>query len=335
MKILNYILLLLLATGFLACTGKKKYVYNPETDTIALKTCPDFQQDSAFAHIVSQCDFGPRVTGSKESALCAEWIQGKFESYGCSVKRQECEVTIWDGSKLPAVNIIASTNPESTDRILICSHWDSRPWADNDEDEKNHHTPVLAANDGASGVAVMLELARLLQSSPIRNYGVDFVCFDAEDLGTPEWAETDSDDTSGTWCLGSRYWSENAAQTGYTARYGILLDMVGGRGSTFYMERVSRHFANPIVQSLWQLARQMGYGQFFPFEDGAYLTDDHVNVNTIAQIPCLDIVPYYKDAPSCFGTTWHTVHDTPENIDPNVLKAVGQIIAQLMYNDME
>lgn len=332
-QIIYSLVTLAIASALFSCTGKKPYVYNPETDTIPLQPCPQFCADSAFSHIQSQCDFGPRVTGTRQSLECAQWIVEKFQQYGCQVERQECQVTLWDGKTLPAVNIIASTNPENNDRVLICSHWDSRPWADNDPDQDNHHTPVLAANDGASGVGVMLEIARLLQSSPITSYGVDFVCFDAEDMGTPQWAETEQD-SENTWCLGSRYWSEQAHQNRYQARYGILLDMVGGRGSKFYMEKVSRQCADPVVQSLWQLARQMDYGQFFPFEDGGYLIDDHVNVNQIAGIPCLDIVPYFKEGPSSFGPTWHTVHDTPENIDTNVLEAVGQIVLQLLYNDI-
>ena len=319
-----------LVATLLACgghSGKR----GSEADTIALAPCPKFQQDSAMAHIHTQCGFGPRVMGTEAAGQCGDFIASRFRQYGASVTEQRCTVTLYDGTQVPARNIIASVNPESLDRILFCAHWDSRPWADNDPDEQNWHTPVPAANDGASGVAVLLELCRLLQQQPIHT-GIDFVCFDAEDAGTPEWGE-DPADGRDTWCLGSAYWAQQARETGYKARYGVLLDMVGGRGCTFAREQVSMQYAQPVVDLIWHLAIQLGYGHFFPLHMGGSLIDDHVNVNRIARVPCLDIVPYFTDGPSTFGPTWHTLQDTPDNIDPDVLKAVGQTLTQLIYND--
>lgn len=313
-----------------ACKGRTQQTIKT-ADTIALAPCPRFEADSAMTYIREQCDFGARVTGSEASRRCGRYIAEKFRQFGTEVRLQEKEVTLYDGSRLKACNIIASINTDNPDRLLVCAHWDSRPWADNDPEEKNHHTPVIAANDGASGVAVMLEMARQLQLSPIRT-GIDFVCFDAEDMGTPRWAE-DEYDSDNTWCLGSEAWAKQAREDGYMARYGILMDMVGGRGSTFSQEMVSKEFAGPVVDLLWKLAAQIGYSHFFPQREGAWLMDDHVNVNRIARIPCLDIVPYFTDGPSSFGPTWHTVNDTPENIDPGVLEAVGQSLLQLIYND--
>ena len=256
----------------------------------------------------------------------------QFRRLGAVVEEQQADVTLWDGKVLPACNIIASLNPDNTDRVIVCAHWDSRPWADNDEDEKNHHTPVLAANDGASGVAMMMEICRLLQQNPIK-VGIDFICFDAEDMGTPQWAETE-ESTSETWCLGSKFWAERARENGYHARYGVLLDMVGGRGSVFPSEKVSLDYAQPIASLFVRLGNQLGYGHYFPLDkEGGFLMDDHVNINHIARIPCIDIVPNFTDGPSSFGPTWHTVNDTPENIDTNVLEAVGQTLTQLIYNE--
>ena len=320
-------LVMVLAAG---CKGRTQQAVK-RTDTIALAPCPRFVADSAMASIRTQCHFGPRVTGSEAHQQCMEYIVDKFRQYGAQVRLQQGNVTLYDGSAIKATNIIASLNVENPDRLLICAHWDSRPWADNDPEEANHRTPVPAANDGASGVAVMLEMARLMQQQPIRT-GIDFVCFDAEDMGTPRWAE-DEYDSDDTWCLGSRMWAQKAREEGYMARYGILMDMVGGRGCTFAQEMVSKEFAGPVVDMLWQLAAQIGYSHFFPRTEGAWLMDDHVNVNRLARIPCLDIVPHFTDGPSSFGPTWHTVNDTPENIDPNVLEAVGQSILQLLYND--
>lgn len=299
----------------------------------ANRPCPAFVADSAMAYVRRQCDFGPRLTGSARANDCAEWIKTQFARMGCDVAEQQAQVTVWDGSTLPCRNIIASCNPQAGNRILLCAHWDTRPWADNDPDETRHHTPISGANDGASGVAVMMEIARQLSLQPLQDVGVDFVCFDAEDMGTPQWAEDEADGDADTWCLGSKVWAEQAAANGYRPRYGILLDMVGGRGSTFAKERVSMHYASHVVNRVWALASDLGYGQFFPSRQGGALVDDHVNVNTVAGIPCIDIVPYFEDGPSSFGPTWHTVSDTPENIDPNVLEAVGQTVLQLIYNE--
>ncbi len=317
-------------SSFAACGGRTPSNTH-RVDTIPLTSCPDFLPDSAMRYIEEQCQFGPRITGSEESRLCGDYILAKFRQFGAQVEEQYGKVTLYDGTNLQARNIIASLNPQCSDRILLCAHWDSRPWADNDAEEKNHKTPVLGANDGASGVAVMLELCRIMQTQP-PSVGIDFVCFDAEDMGTPQWEE-DRSESDETWCLGSQVWAGKAVEKGYQARYGVLLDMVGGRGSTFAREQISVRFAGPIVDMLWKLAAQIGFSHFFPRTEGGWLMDDHVNVNRIAQIPCIDIVPYFEDGPSSFGPTWHTIYDTPDNIDPNVLEAVGQTLTQLLYNE--
>ena len=321
----------IIASLLLASCGGQTKGNASKADTVALAPCPRFCADSAMLYINKQCKFGPRVTGSEAARLCGDYLVERFKALGAEVEEQTDNVTIWDGTKLPARNIIARINPSNPDRILLCAHWDSRPWADNDENEANHHTPILAANDGASGVAVILEICRLMQEQPVE-VGIDMVCFDAEDLGTPQWAE-DRSDASETWCLGSRFWAQKTKADGRKARYGILLDMVGGRGATFSREKISMQVAQPIVNLVWQLAGQLGYRQFFPLKDGGYITDDHINVNEIAGIPCIDIIPYYREGPSSFGPTWHTVKDTPDNIDPNVLEAVGQTLTQLIYNE--
>lgn len=304
-----------------------------EKDTIDMRPCPTFMAGNALEHIKKQCAMGPRVPGTAAWQTCGDSIVAWFSTLGLTVEEQNTTVVRYDGTRIPCRNITARLNPENNDRILLCAHWDSRPWADNDPDEANHHTPVPAANDGASGVAVMLELARILVAADSITTGVDFVCFDAEDCGTPQWDDTEYDNENSTWCLGSEQWAEQAVANGYKARFGLLFDMVGGRGSTFSKEGFSMQYAAPVVELLWHIANQIGYGQFFPLRDGTFITDDHVNVNQTAQIPCVDIVPYHTNGPSGFGPTWHTLSDTPENIDPNVLEAVGQSVLQLIYND--
>ncbi len=328
---MRYLLLVVASLLFISCGGKQKDSVE-KADTIALAACPQFVADSAMKYINDQCAFGPRVTGTEAHRLCGDYIVEKFKTFGCTVTEQTAELTAYDGKKLPGRNIIASINPESLDRIMICAHWDCRPWADHDPDEANYHTPILAANDAASGVAVMLEMARAMQQMPVK-FGVDFICFDAEDWGMPDWDEDKYDNAMDSWCLGSTYWARNPHKENYEARYGVLLDMVGGRGSQFAKEGVSVYYAQTVVEMLWHLAGQIGYGSYFPLKEGGNVQDDHVPVNQIAGIPCIDIIPHFEQGPSSFGPTWHTVSDTPENIDPAVLKAVGQSVMQMLYND--
>ncbi len=297
---------------------------------------PSFNADSAYAFTKAQCDFGPRDMNSRGHDLCGEWIVSKFKEYGCKVTTQTATLAGYDGTKLRSRNIMASINPEATTRILLCAHWDSRPWADNDPDSANWRKPILAANDAASGVAVMLELARIIRKSKDekafnKQLGIDFVCFDAEDWGTPQWA--DVADNADSWALGAQYWSKNLPQ-GYEARYGVLLDMVGGVGAKFYREGMSMQYAPEIVKKVWRAAREVGFGSYFPKEDGGVITDDHVPVNQFAKIPTIDIIPYYADCQqSSFGPTWHTLADNMENIDKNTLKAVGQTLVQVIYKE--
>ena len=297
---------------------------------------PSFNADSAYAFTKAQCDFGPRDMNSRGHDLCGEWIVSKFKEYGCKVTTQTATLAGYDGTKLRSRNIMASINPEATTRILLCAHWDSRPWADNDPDSANWRKPILAANDAASGVAVMLELARIIRKSKDekafnKQLGIDFVCFDAEDWGTPQWA--DVADNADSWALGAQYWSKNLPQ-GYEARYGILLDMVGGVGAKFYREGMSMQYAPEIVKKVWRAAREVGFGSYFPKEDGGVITDDHVPVNQFAKIPTIDIIPYYADCQqSSFGPTWHTLADNMENLDKNTLKAVGQTLVQVIYKE--
>lgn len=335
LSIIIYSLVFIISSSclFSSCTGSQKKGEGA-ADTIALAPAPAFVADSAMAYIEAQCAFGPRVPGNAAHAACGDWIVQRFQALGAEVSELRTTLDAYNGKPIPCRNIQARMNPESADRILLTAHWDSRAWADNDPDNANHHTPVLAANDGASGVAVMLEIARLIRETGL-SYGIDFICFDAEDQGTPEWAEEEGDDAGGYWCLGSRYWAQQASVVGYRARYGVNLDMVGGRGACFCMEGFSRQFAGNLVHLVWQIARQLGFGDYFLWQDGGYVTDDHLSINRIARIPCIDIVPSVEGAASSFGPTWHTTNDTPEHIDPAVLRAVGQTILQLIYNDNE
>ena len=294
---------------------------------------PDFNADSAYAFTQAQCDFGPRDMNSKGHEECGAWIVAKFKGYGCKVTTQKADLKGYDGTTLKSTNIMAQYNPGATTRILLCAHWDSRPWADNDPDSANWHKPILAANDAASGVAVMLEIARLLQKNALPSgFGVDFVCFDAEDWGTPQW-EANQDASGDSWALGAQHFAANLPQ-GYEARYGILLDMVGGMNAKFYKEGISNQYAPEIVKKVWRAARQAGFGSYFPRQEGGMITDDHIPLNQKAGIPTIDIIPYYPDCQqSSFGPTWHTLADNMDNIDRNTLKAVGQTVIQVLFTE--
>lgn len=316
---------LIVATLFSSCKSNKQVeeVLNP--------VGPAFIADSAMAYCQAQCDFGPRTMNSKAHDLCEEWIIDKFKGFGLDVETQKADLTGWDGTKLHSTNIIAHFNPQAERRILICAHWDSRPWADNDPDSTNWHKPVLAANDGASGVGVMLEVARLLQNDTTLAIGVDLVCFDAEDYGTPQWAEK-NEDSENTWALGAQYWAKNLPEN-YKPQFGILLDMVGGQGAKFYQEQFSLRYAASIVDKVWSAARHAGYGSMFTNEVGGQITDDHIPVNE-AGIPTVDVIPCYPDCrQSSFGPTWHTINDDMEHLDANTLKAVGQTLIQVIYSE--
>lgn len=299
----------------------------PVTEEVSSLCGPAFCEDSAYVFCAEQCNFGPRIMNSEAHEKCAEWIISKFEGYGCAVFTQKSSLKGWDGTMLASTNIIASINPHIKKRYLLCAHWDSRPWADNDTDEKNHHAPVMAANDGASGIAVMLEIARIIGDS----IGIDFVCFDAEDYGSPQWSDSHDENS---WALGSQYFAQQYTN-GTSAvkgpwRGAILLDMVGGQGAHFYQEGLSTRYAPQTVTDVWQAANEAGYGSLFIHEISGTITDDHKPLNE-AGIPTIDIIPYYPDCEqSSFGPTWHTINDDMQHIDKTTLKAVGQTLIQYL-----
>ena len=316
-----------------ACGSKnKKGAQTGEAQAQAQAIGPQFSGDSAYAYCAAQCAFGPRTMNSAAHDSCGSWIAATFRRHGLDVSLQQATLRGYDGTPLRATNIMASYRPEATERILLCAHWDSRPWADNDPDTANWRKPVMAANDGASGVAVLLELARIIGGQDSLAIGVDFVCFDAEDWGVPRWS--DATDNGDSWALGAQHWAANPHKPGYKARYGILLDMVGGQGSQFWREGMSMQYAPDLVKKVWAAASVVGVGSYFVDRDGAYVTDDHIPVNEKAKIPTIDIIAYYPDCQAgSFGPTWHTVNDTMDNIDKSTLGAVGQTVIQVLYSE--
>lgn len=300
-----------------------------EKVTAPVPAAPAFNADSAYMYIERQVAFGPRVPNTEAHRACAAYLASELKRFGAQVKVQEATLKAYDGTPLQAQNIIGSYNPGSRNRVLLFAHWDSRPYADHDPDPANHRTPVPAADDGGSGVGVLLEIARQLgQKDP--GVGVDILFFDAEDYGTPEFHTGEHPENS--WCLGSQFWAKNPHVPDYKADFGILLDMVGGRNAVFFKELTSMRYAPAIVEKVWTAARDLGYGRYFINARGSGITDDHEYVIKGRNIPCIDIIHYDPDSENGFAPYWHTVNDSMNNIDRETLKAVGQTVLEVVYN---
>ena len=289
---------------------------------------PQFSADSAYQFVAGLCDFGPRVPGTDAQKACAKWLKNQLLRYGAEVKLQEGEMTAYNGTKLPIINIIGSFNPDAKMRVLLMSHWDSRPFADNDPDPAKRKQPVMGANDGASGVGILLELARLCNEK-LPQVGIDIFLTDAEDYGAPEdWSGPHDEKW---WALGTQMWCKQAAKEGYRAQYGILLDMVGSANATFYREYYSERYASSFVNEIWQNAARLGYGDLFINQGGGGVTDDHVFVNRMLQIPCVDIIDTRTDTDGTFCPEWHTTYDTIDNISRETLGKVGRVLVSLLW----
>jgi len=291
---------------------------------------PTFNADSAYEFTKKQVDFGARVPNTKAHDACAVYLSSELKRFGAEVIEQKVNLIAFDGTNLKSVNIIGSINPKAEARILLFSHWDSRPWADHDPLLKNRKKPVMAANDGASGVGVLLEMARLMHKNQ-PTIGVDIFFCDSEDYGQPENAGGESSEDS--WCLGTQYWAKTPHVPGYTARFGILLDMVGGKQATFYREQASEYYAGGVVDKVWMQAKNLGFGQYFVDQKGGAITDDHIYVNKILGIPSIDIIQYDSNSNTGFATYWHTTNDTMDNVDKITLKAVGTTLMNVVYKE--
>lgn len=290
---------------------------------------PIFSADTAYHFIEKQVAFGPRIPATASHKACSKWLQDKLKLYGATVYTQDFIGTAYDGKKRASKNIIGSFNPIASKRILIAAHWDTRPMADKDTNGKDK--PIDGAIDGGSGVAAALEIARQIYNNPLKaNLGVDVIFFDNEDNGVPE-DYTTADPNINYWCLGSQYWAINKHIPNYSAYFGILLDMVGAKGTYFAREGYSKQYATSIIDLVWNTAAQLGYSNYFKSEDGISVADDHLPVNEQAKIPMIDIISY--DGNGGFGAYHHTHMDNLSNVSKENLKAVGQTVIQVIYNE--
>ena len=287
-----------------------------------------FNEDSAYYFIEKQVSFGPRVPNTSGHKKCADWLSAYFDRYADKTFIQKGEVIAYNGKVLKMKNIIASFNPEVKKRIFLCAHWDTRPMADQDTDRKDE--PILGANDGGSGVGVLLEVARQIYLDSLK-IGVDIILFDTEDYGAPR--NSPQANKQDTWCLGSQYWSKQPHIAGYNARYGILLDMVGAKDARFAMEKNSMIYASSVMKRMWKLAHQLGHDSYFSYDKVSPIVDDHLYINKIANLPCIDVVHYATYSNSGFGSFWHTHDDNMEIIDKGVLKAVGETVMAMVKTE--
>lgn len=304
-----------------ACAGKKTEV--AASDDVAPEVVVNFDADSAYSYVERQVAFGPRVPNTEAHRRCGEWLASELRRRGADVTEQRADLTAFDGTVLKAVNILGRFNTESPDRLLLLAHWDCRPWADQDPNPDNRKKPVDGANDGASGVGVLLEIARQL-SEKAPGKGVDILFVDAEDWGT--------EGSEDSWALGARYFMEHPPVEGYLPDEAILLDMVGGKDAVFCREYFSEQAAPRLAQSLWGIAASRGYGDLFLNKLGGAVTDDHVQLIEKG-VPAVDIIEYHPEQESGFNSHWHTVSDNMENIDRATLKAVGETVMQYLITN--
>jgi len=290
---------------------------------------PGFDEDTAYFYTRAQVDFGPRVCNTPAHEKCASFLVAGLKRYVEAVKVQRASVKAFDGTILKSENIIASYKPESSQRILLCAHWDSRPFSDHDPNPANFKKPVDGANDGASGVGILMEVARQLSITK-PNIGVDIIFFDAEDYGAPENATGNTEDS---WCLGSQYWAKNPHVQGYKARFGILLDMVGAEDATFFMEGVSMYYAPDVTKKVWDVANELGFSGYFSSTPAGSLTDDHLYINKILNIPTIDIIHQVAGSENGFFPYWHTTKDNMDNISKKTLKVVGQTLLDVIRQE--
>lgn len=289
----------------------------------------DFSADSAMAYVRAQVDMGPRVPGTAAHDRCADWLVGTLGRLGAdTVRIVGSPATLSDGKTVDVKNVFAQFNSEAARRIILLAHYDTRPWADHDPNPANRHTPIDGANDGASGVAVLLEIARQISRSPAE-VGIDILLTDAEDYGS----HADGDDAEDSWCVGAQQFADALPYApGELPYMGILLDMVGGRDASFPMEYFSAAYARVPTAKVWAAAEKAGTSRRFPRRVGGAITDDHLPLIR-AGIPVTDIIESANPATRSFNPTWHTLDDNIDNIDPSTMKAVGLTVLATIHNE--
>jgi hypothetical protein len=283
---------------------------------------PRFDEDHAFSYLVAQCDFGPRNPGSDGYYACLDYLITELDQSANEIILQDFSYQERRYNKQYNLeNIIARFNPDSEFQTVISAHWDTRPWADQEDLRQDRDQPIIGANDGASGVAILLELAKIMGENP-PPIGVNLVFFDGEDLGVPGENET--------YCQGSRFFAKNMPIP--RPDEAINLDMVGDKQLVLPIERYSLEYHPELVRHLWDRAKDMGLDAFIGRVDYA-IYDDHIPLNEIAGIPSIDIIDFKY--PNSYANFWHTMNDIPENCSEESLGQVGALMVDYIYNREE
>jgi hypothetical protein len=315
---------LFIILSILACNQEERKPGNHDVPAnnaqMTRESAPPFDGKKAFATLQQVASFGPRNPNSAGHQVCLEYLRKELGAMAHSVRVQEFTHRGYGGELLRLRNVIASFSPEESSRVLLCTHWDTRPRADRDPDPVRRNEPMVGANDGASGVAVLLELARLFKAVPPA-IGVDLVFFDGEDYGL----EGDTPN----YLLGSRHFAATKPDD-YVPRFGILLDMVGDAQLEIPREGHSMNFAPDIVDLVWEEAARLGYLQFADWTDEP-ITDDHLPLNAVG-IKTIDLIDFsYPDESHRY---WHTHSDTPDKCSAESLEAVGTVVASVVYSQV-
>jgi Zn-dependent M28 family amino/carboxypeptidase len=276
---------------------------------------PPFPEDQAYSLLLEQVEFGPRVPGQPGHARQIEWMKQYLGERADTVVEQSFSQETTRGETLQLTNILARFHPEQRERVLLITHWDTRPTADMSRSAAERQQPIPGANDGASGTAVLMALAEVFRQQP-PPLGVDLLFVDGEDYG-PETADM---------FFGARYFGANQP-SGYPPLYGVLIDMIGDSDLRLPREGYSQERAPEVLDRVWRVAREMGYGGVFVDSPGGYVTDDHVALND-AGIRTIDIIDFDYGPGNSY---WHTLQDAPEHTSAESLDVVGEVLAELIY----
>ncbi len=318
-----------MAFVFSACSSKKKSSKAVRVQFADRgRSVPSFSADSAYKYVDKQVSFGPRTVNSKAHDEDRAYLLKKLEGYAGknAVYSQDFQLTGYNNVQLNLSNVIAAFNPNAKDRIMLCTHWDTRPYSDQDPDSAlYYYKPIPGADDGGSGVGVLLELASIFKNHP-PPIGVDLIFFDGEDYG--------KDDQLNYYFLGSRYWAQHQPVQNYNPRFGILLDMVGGKNAIFPKEGMSMRYDPELVNEIWNMADNMGYGNVFTDQQTSGVSDDHLVMDQILSFPTIDIINHHQENSNEVGfpVYWHTHNDNMKIISKQTLQTIGNVLTEMIYN---
>ena len=279
---------------------------------------PNFDKGNAFRYLVEQCEFGPRNPGSNGYKQCLDYLQKTLSGFADTILLQPFVLDdLVNENSYDLTNIIARFKVDEPEQLLIGAHWDTRPWADEDPVPEKRNDPIIGANDGASGVAVILELARIFNASP-PPIGVTLVLFDGEDMGRSGIPKS--------YAQGSLAFAKDLPIE--KPDEAIILDMIGDAELHIPIERFSYQQNKKLVKKLWGLAKEL---RLDAFESRIVHTiyDDHVPLWVEAEILAIDIIDF--NYPNSYSNYWHTTQDLPENCSAESLGQVGTLLVHYIY----